>query len=168
MVNHLTRRGARVVQHAEPPCHVSGHASQEELKVMIGLTRPRYFLPVHGEYRQLAAHARLATGMGLARERVLLAEDGEVLELTETTVTRGQRVPVGTIFIDSAAGKVEEGVLRDRRHLSSDGLLIPVVILDRATGRMESAPEMVSRGFVWEHDGGDSRLDEAVALVVRH
>ena len=164
MVNHLTRRGAHVVQETEPPCHVSGHASQEELKLMMGLTRPRYVIPVHGEFRQLAAHARLAAEMGLPPDRVLLIEDGDVVEMTRDSACRAERVPVGTVFIDGAAGEVEEMVLRDRRHLSGDGLLIPVVVIDRSTGRMESPPEMVSRGFVWD-DAGGNLLEESAALV---
>ena len=159
MVNHLNHRGARVVQSADPPCHVSGHASQEELKMMMALTRPRYLLPVHGEYRQLAAHARLAREMGVPRERVLLAEDGDLIEMTPEAARVVDRVPVGTVLIDGAAGKVAEPVMRDRRHLSGDGLLIPVVVINRSTGRMESPPQLVSRGFVWDEGEGNLQGD---------
>ena len=131
---------------------------------MIGLTKPRYFIPVHGEFRQLAAHARLAAEMGLPPDRVLLIEDGDVVEMTRDSASRAERVRVGTVFIDGAAGEVEKVVLRDRRHLSGDGLLIPVVVIDRSTGRMESPPELVSRGFVWDDEGGNL-LEESVALV---
>jgi ribonuclease J len=155
MTDHLTRRGARVVQRHHPPCHVSGHASQEELKILIGLTRPRFFMPLHGEYRQLAAHARLAAEMQLPRDRILLAEDGDVIEMTVERAAIVERVAVGTVLIDGVAGEVEAQVLRDRRHLSGDGLLIPVVVIDRATGRMEAPPEIVSRGFVWAGDADD-------------
>ena len=155
MIDHLTRRGARVIQRHVPPCHVSGHASQEELKILIGLTRPRFFMPLHGEYRQLAAHARIAAEMQLPRDRILLAEDGDVVEMTAERARIVERVVVGTVLIDGVAGEVEARVLRDRRHLSGDGLLIPVVVIDRATGRMEAPPEIVSRGFVWAAEGDD-------------
>ncbi len=166
LVNHLTRRGAQVVQESDPPCHVSGHASQEELKLMIGLVRPRFFVPVHGEYRQLAAHARLAREMRMGADQVLLAEDGDVIELTPTTAEITAKVPVGTVLIDGTAGAVQQEILRDRRHLSGDGLLIPVVVIDRASGELASPPEMVSRGFTWFGDR-EGLLEECVRLVTR-
>jgi ribonuclease J len=164
LVNHLTRRGARVAQHPDPPCHVSGHASGEELKMMLALTRPRFFVPVHGEYRQLAAHARLAAEMRLPAASIVLAENGDVIELTAEAATVAGKVEVGTVFLDGTAGEVEEVLIRDRRRLSGDGLLIPVVVIDRASGRLESPPEVVSRGFVW--DDGEGRLQEEVAARV--
>jgi ribonuclease J len=165
MIDHLTRRGARVIQRHDPPCHVSGHASQEELKILIGLTRPRYLVPLHGEYRQLAAHARLAAEMQMPRDRILLAQDGDVIEMTAESAGIAERVAVGTVLIDGVAEEVEARVLRDRRHLSGDGLLIPVVVIDRATGRMEAPPEIVSRGFVWADDAEDL-LAETTRQVV--
>ncbi len=166
LVNHLTRRGARVVQNTDPPCHVSGHASQEELKLMIGLVRPRFFVPVHGEYRQLAAHARLARDMRMGEDQVLLAEDGDVIELTATSAEITGKVPVGTVLIDGSAGAVQQEILRDRRHLSGDGLLIPVLVIHRASGELASPPEMVSRGFTWFGDR-EGLLEECVRLVTR-
>lgn len=165
MVNHLARRGARVAQHPDPRCHVSGHASAEELKMMIALTRPRFFIPVHGEYRQLAAHARLAREMQIPDERILLAEDGDVVELREDAARIAGRVPVGTVLIDAASGELEQEVLRDRRRLSGDGLLIPVIVVDRPSGSMAAEPEVVSRGFVW--DDPDDDLQVRVVEVIR-
>ncbi len=166
LVNHLVRRGAQVVQEGSPPCHVSGHASQEELKLMIGMVRPQFFIPVHGEYRQLAAHAQLAKDMRLRPEQILLAEDGNVLEFSKTSARITGSVPVGRVLIDGTAGEVQQEILRDRRHLSADGLLIPVVVMDRATGELVSPPEMVSRGFTWFGDP-EGLLDECVERVSR-
>ena len=169
LVNHLTRRGARVVQHSDPPCHVSGHASQEELKMMIGLTRPRFFIPVHGEYRQLAAHARLAEQVLGGRGGALLAEDGDVIELRSDAAEIVERIPVGTVLIDGAREEVQAEVVRDRKHLSGDGLLIPVVVLDRSTGHMEVPPELVTRGLAWPGDGPElvEECSRVVAETIR-
>ncbi|MCI0567774.1 MAG: ribonuclease J [Acidobacteria bacterium] len=153
VVNHLLKRGAEVMlDDSSPTVHASGHASQEELKIMLNLTRPKYFVPVHGEYRQLHRHARLAEESGVAAERILLVEDGDRLVLGKDRVSRGERIPTGRVFIDTTLEEVEEVLIRDRRHLSEDGIVTAVVVINKATGEVESNPEIVSRGFVLEEE----------------
>ena len=153
VVNHLLKRGAEVMlDDSSPAVHASGHASQEELKIMLNLTRPKYFVPIHGEYRQLHRHARLAEESGIAPERILLVEDGDRLVLGKDRVTRGERIPTGRVFIDTTLEEVEEVLIRDRRHLSEDGIVTAVVVINKATGEVESDPEIVSRGFVLEEE----------------
>jgi ribonuclease J len=166
VVNHIYRRGADVLfGGGRPPLHVSGHASQEELKIMLTLTRPRYFIPVHGELRQLHSHARLAERTGLPRERILLAESGDVIEMDEKTARVAGKVSVGRVFIDGTLEEVDEIVVRDRRHISEGGIVLAVVAIDRHTGAMDGDPEIVSRGFVLE--GARGNLMTEAARVVR-
>ncbi len=159
MINHLSRRGAEVIYgQMNPPVHVSGHGNSGELKLMLNLVRPRYFVPVHGEYRQLARHAALARGMGNpALEKTFILETGQTLEFDSEGVRRGDDVPVGRLCIDSGTldEVVEDLVIRDRRHLSEDGFVVPVVSINRLTGNSEGVPEIVSRGFISEEDGAD-------------
>jgi ribonuclease J len=165
LIGNLFRRGCDVVHAGTARVHVSGHASADELVEMIQRTRPRYFVPVHGEYRMLAQHARLAVQAGMAADGVFVMEDGDVLELADGRAARAATVPAGRVLLDrSGLDEVEEVVVRDRRHLSSDGIVVPVVVLDRQTGRLESAPEVVTRGFVdWEEWPG--LMDEATRLL---
>jgi ribonuclease J len=165
VISNLFRRGCDVVHGGTARVHVSGHASQDELVEMIQLVRPRYFVPVHGEYRMLAQHARLAVQAGVPADHVFVFEDGGVLELSKGRASMAASVPAGRILLDrSGTDEIEEVVVRDRRHLSADGIVVPVVVLDRQTGRMESAPELVTRGFVdWEEWPG--LMDEAASLV---
>jgi ribonuclease J len=166
VVNHLLKRGADVMlDDSSPAVHASGHASQEELKIMLNLTRPKYFVPIHGEYRQLHRHARLAEESGIAPERILLVEDGDRLVLGKDRVTRGERIPTGRVFIDTTLEEVEEVLIRDRRHLSEDGIVTAVVVINKATGEVESDPEIVSRGFVLEEE--ENHLLQRAADVVR-
>ncbi|MBM3774983.1 MAG: ribonuclease J [Acidobacteria bacterium] len=159
MLDHLERRGADVVYGPmNPPLHVSGHGSMEELRLVLNLVRPRYFIPIHGEYRQLAKHARLAEHLrhvGLKQTFVL--ESGETLELDREGARKGGRVTVGRVFIDSGSvdDVVGEMVIRDRRHLSEDGIVLPVIAINRHTGRVEQVPEIVSRGFSVGEDGAE-------------
>ncbi|MCI0658923.1 MAG: ribonuclease J, partial [Acidobacteria bacterium] len=165
VVNHLLKRGAEVMlDDSSPTVHASGHASQEELKIMLNLTRPKYFVPVHGEYRQLHRHARLAEESGVAAERILLVEDGDRLVLGKDRVSRGERIPTGRVFIDTTLEEVEEVLIRDRRHLSEDGIVTAVVVINKATGEVESDPEIVSRGFVLEEE--ENHLLQRAADVV--
>jgi ribonuclease J len=166
VVNHLYRRGAEVIVGGRPPLHVSGHASQEELKIMLTLTRPRFFIPVHGEVRQLYNHARLAERTGLPRERILLAQSGDVLELDGKSARAAGRVQVGRVLIDGTFDEVDEIVLRDRRHISEGGVVLAIVAIDRQTGTLAGEPEIVSRGFVFEEARGDL-LREAGRVVKR-
>jgi ribonuclease J len=169
MMNHIAKRGADVVYGTmHPPVHVSGHASEEELKLVLNLVRPRYFVPIHGEYRQLSKHASLAQHLRFAGlEETFVLESGETLEIDERGARRGERIPVGRVCIDSGSldEVVEEITIRDRKHLSEDGFVLPIIAINRHTGKSETLPEIVSRGFV----GGDSAaiLQEARAVVAR-
>ncbi|PYQ39092.1 MAG: ribonuclease J [Acidobacteria bacterium] len=165
LIGNLFRRGCDVVHGGTARVHVSGHASQDELVELIQRVRPRYFVPVHGEYRMLAQHARLAVQAGVPAEHVFILEDGGVLSLTGVHAGKAENVPAGRVLLDrSGVDEIEEIVMRDRRHLSSDGIVVPVVVLDRQSGRLESPPEMVTRGFVdWEEWPG--LMDEATRAV---
>jgi ribonuclease J len=171
MINHIARRGADVVYGSmNPPIHVSGHASAEELKLVLNLVRPRYFLPIHGEYRQLAKHASLAQHMRRAGlEESFILETGETLELDERGARKGERVTVGRICIDSGSldEVVEDMIIRDRRHLSEDGFVLPIIAIDKHSGKSEGLPEIVSRGFVSFEDGNSTMLQEARQVVAR-
>src|SRR5690242_12376081 len=151
MIDHLFRRNAHVIYEdgAGAPVHVSGHASQEELRLLINLVRPRYFVPIHGEYRQLKRHAELALSMHGAVGSVTMLESGEVLEIDELGARKSGKVTVGRVCIDSgsASDVVEDLVIRDRRHLSEDGIVLPVIAINKLTGKVESIPEIVMRGF---------------------
>ncbi|MGZ4831806.1 MAG: ribonuclease J [Terriglobales bacterium] len=151
MIDHLYRRGANVIYEdgSYPPVHVSGHASQEELKLLINLVKPRYFIPIHGEYRQLKRHADLAASMIGAVGSVMMIESGDVLEFDELGARKNGRVPVGRICIDSGSrgDVVEDLIIKDRRHLSEDGIVLPIIAINKLTGQIESAPEIVMRGF---------------------
>ncbi len=151
VIDHLFRRNAHVIYEdgSKPPVHVSGHASQEELKLLINLVRPRYFIPIHGEYRQLKLHAELAASMKGAIGCVMMIESGDILEFDERGARKKGRVAVGRVCIDSGSmGEVvEDLIIRDRRHLSEDGIVLPIVAINKLTGRVESAPEIVMRGF---------------------
>src|SRR5205085_789769 len=151
MIDHLYRRGANVIYEdgSSPPVHVSGHASQEELKLIINLVKPRYFIPIHGEYRQVKRHGELAASMHGAVGQVLMLESGDVLEFDELGARKAAQVAVGRVCIDSGSlGEVvEDLIIRDRRHLSADGIVLPILAINKLTGRVETAPEIVTRGF---------------------
>jgi ribonuclease J len=163
MVDHLFRRQAHVIYDdgSSPPIHVSGHASQEELRLIINLVKPKYFIPVHGEYRQLKLHAELAGAMHGSVGNVMLIESGDVLEFDELGARKAGRINVGRICIDSGSRTdvVEDLIIKDRRHLSEDGIVLPIIAINKLTGRVESAPEIVTRGFSAGEDGfmGDAR-----------
>ncbi|MCZ6697224.1 MAG: ribonuclease J [Acidobacteria bacterium] len=166
VINHVYRRGADVVFGGRSPHHVSGHASREELKIMLNLTRPRFFVPIHGELRQLHAHAGLAESTGLARNRILMAESGDVIELDAKSGRVGRRVQAGRVFIDGTLEEVDEIVVRDRRHISARGIVLAIVAIDKQTGKIQGEPEIVSRGFVLEEARADL-LGEASRVVRR-
>jgi ribonuclease J len=154
VMNHLARRGTDVVHEGTKHVHVSGHGSEEELKLMLSLIRPRYLVPVHGEYRQLARHARVATSVLAGRDpraEVLVVEDGDVLTFDDDGGRVSGKAPVGRVLIDGTlTGEVGDEVLRDRRHLAEDGLVVPVLAINRQTGMVEGVPEIITRGFVME------------------
>ena len=166
LMGNLFRRGCDVVHPGVARVHVSGHGSQDDLIELLGRVRPRYLIPVHGEYRMLAQHARLAVRAGMPADRVLVAEDGEVIELSLAGARKVDRVAAGRILLDrSGTEGLEEVVVRDRRHLSAEGIVVPVVVLDKQTGRLESAPEIVTRGFVDAEERGAELLVDASRLV---
>lgn len=170
VMDHLFRREAKVIygDGSKPPVHVSGHASQEELRLLINLVRPQYFIPVHGEYRQLRLHAELAKGMHGAVGHVMMIETGDILEFDELGARKVGQAPVGRICIDSGStgDVVEELIIRDRRHLSEDGFVLPILAINKLTGKIEAPPEIVMRGFA---GGGmeNGFLEEAKQVVVR-
>jgi ribonuclease J len=165
LVNHLYRRGATVHYERTAAVHVSGHASQEELKLVLNLVRPRHFVPVHGEYRHLVRHARLAAEVGVPTARCHLLEDGDVLELLDGEARRAERVTAGRVFVDGKGiGGLEDVVLRDRRHLSEDGLVLAVLAVHQQSGEIVGGPDLVSRGVVAEETSPEvlERAREAV------
>jgi len=170
MIDHMARRGADVLYGSmNPPLHVSGHASVEEQKLVLNLVRPRYFMPIHGEFRQLTKHARLAEHLRFAGlEETFIMESGDVLEIDHHGARKASRVPVGRVCIDSGSvdDVVQEVVIRDRRHLSEDGIVLPIIAINRQTGRMENPPEIVSRGFALAGDGSEF-IENARQIVAK-
>jgi ribonuclease J len=158
MIDHMYRRQANVIYEdgSNPPIHVSGHASQEELKLIINLVKPRYFIPIHGEYRQLRRHAGLAQEMHGAVGKVMMIESGDILEFDELGARIAGRAPVGRICIDSgSAGEiVEDLIIKDRRHISEDGIVLPIIAINKLTGQVESVPEIATRGFAPATENG--------------
>ena len=160
MIDHLYRRGAHIHYEdgSQPPVHVSGHGSAEEINLMLNLVRPRFFVPLHGEYRQLFCHAEAAKRVGITPENVFLLESGDVLEFNGGTAKKADSVPVGRVCIDvGTLDEVGDIILKERRHISEDGIVIPILAINEHTGRLEVPPEIVSRGFI--------PMDEAKDLV---
>jgi ribonuclease J len=155
VINHLARRGADVITQDIKPVHVSGHGSVEELKLMLSLVRPRYFVPIHGEYRQLTQHARVAGRVFAGRDprpEILLAENGDIIHVDADGARLAGKAPVGRVLIDGTrTGEIGDEVLRDRRHLAEDGLVVPVVAINKQTGLLEGVPDIITRGFVMEN-----------------
>jgi len=151
VMNDLTRQGAHVLYQKILDVHTSGHARQEDLKLMISLTRPRNFMPIHGERFMLAAHADLACGVGVKKENVFIVENGEVLELTASGARRlAEKLPIGLVFVDGlGVGDVGEVVLRDRQVMSQDGMFVIICTVERRSGRLISPPDIISRGFIY-------------------
>jgi len=168
VMNHIARRGADVVYEGIKHVHVSGHGSEEELKLMLSLVRPRYFIPIHGEYRQLSQHARIAGRVFAGRDPrpgILLIENGDILHFDQDGARVAGKAPAGRVLIDGTlTGEVADEVLRDRRHLAVDGLALPVVAINKQTGALEGVPEIITRGFVME----DSRalLADGVRMLM--
>src|SRR5216683_1012482 len=155
MLDHMFRRRALVYyDNSAGTIHVSGHASQEEQKLVLQLVKPKYFIPVHGEYRHLFRHAALAYQLGCVTGEILVLEDGHALEFTEDGAFRRDPVTAGRVCVDSGSlEEIEEVVIRDRKHLSEDGVVVPIIAIDKHTGKMESLPEIVTRGFLPSDDG---------------
>ncbi len=166
VINQLYRCGATVVYEAMAEVHTSGHARQEELKLMHALVKPQYFIPVHGEYRMLWQHAELAESMGMSRKNIVIPEMGQVIEMNDTSLSLGEQIPTGGVLVDGhGIGDVGNVVLRDRKHLSQDGLIIVVMAIDRDQGVLVSGPDIISRGFIYVRENED--IIESTREVVR-
>jgi len=168
-MSHIARRGADVITPEMKHVHVSGHGSAEELKLVLSLVRPKYFVPIHGEYRQLAQHARVARRVMARTERklqVLLAEDGDIIQFDRFGARIADKAPTGRVLIDvTRVGEVGDEVLRDRRHVAADGLIVAVVALSRQTGALVGEPELVPRGFVVDQGTSDVLFRDAAAVI---
>ena len=149
MINRLFEHGANVIYEAIANVHVSGHASQEEMKLLLHLVRPKYFIPIHGELRQLKQHALLAKEIGIDEDNILVTENGQIIEITEKGMKLAEKVPAGYVYVDgSGVGDVSEDIMREREILSRDGIVLINVNVDRFTGEVLGEPEIVSRGFI--------------------
>jgi ribonuclease J len=171
VINHVARRGADVIHDGIKHVHVSGHGSEEELKLVLSLVRPRYFIPIHGEYRQLAQHARVAKRVTAAaphRVEVLLAEDGDIIRFDAAGGRVEGKAPAGRVLIDvTRVGEVGDEVLRDRRHLAADGLVVAVIAINKQTGSLVGTSEIIPRGYVVEAGQGEILLQEAAGVIER-
>jgi ribonuclease J len=167
MLDHMFRRRALVYyDNSAGVIHVSGHASQEEQKLLLQLVKPKYFIPVHGEYRHLFRHAALAHQLGVVSGEILLLEDGKCVEFTEEGAFRREPVTAGRVLVDSGSlEEIEEVVVRERKHLSEDGVVVPIIAIDKHTGNLESQPEIVTRGFI--SDNGSDLMTGARDVVLR-
>ena len=168
-MSHVSRRGADVVTPEMKHVHVSGHGSAEELKLVLSLVRPRYFVPIHGEYRHLSQHARVATRVMSGTDRkvqVLLAQDGDIIQFDDQGARIADKAPTGRVLIDvTRVGEVGDEVLRDRRHLAADGVVVAVVAISRHTGALTGEPELVARGFVVETGQADALFRDAGQVI---
>ena len=165
VVNELMKQGAEVIYESMYEVHVSGHACQDELKMMISLTKPKFFIPIHGEYKHLKKHSKLAIGMGIPEDHIFIADLGQVLETDGVEMKFTGTVPSGRVMVDGyGVGDVGSVVLRDRKHLAEDGVMIIVATIDRETGNVLAGPDIVSRGFVYVRES-EALLDEAKQLM---
>jgi len=167
VINELMKQGAEVIYESMYEVHVSGHACQEELKMMISLTKPKFFVPIHGEYKHMKKHVQLAMGMGIPEENAFIADLGDVLETDGVEMKLTGTVPSGKVMVDGfGVGDVGSVVLRDRKHLAEDGVMIIVATMNRETGRVVAGPDIVSRGFVYVRES-EALLDEAKQLMAQ-
>jgi len=165
IINHLFRRGANVIYEKVSEIHVSGHASKEELKLMLNLVKPKYFMPVHGEHRHKVYHARLAEKTGIPKSNIFLLDNGGVLEVSEESAMLNGKVTSGRIYVDGkGVGDVEDMVLRDRRRLAHDGIVIVILAVEKLTGSIVSGPDIISRGFIFE-DASQEVMNDVRELV---
>ena len=165
MMNHLFKKDARVIDNSIARIHVSGHGREGDLKIMYDAVRPKFLIPIHGETRQLYRHAEAARKWGVPRNRIVLAESGDVIELDETSARVAEKVTVGrTLIDDSGFGRIDDLVLRDRKHLAYDGIVLPIVAINKASGELESAPEVIQRGLAVNEANGEF-LQKARVLV---
>lgn len=165
VVNELMKQGAEVIYESMYEVHVSGHACQDELKMMISLTKPKFFIPIHGEYKHMKKHSKLAMGMGIPEDHIFIADVGQVLETDGVEMKFTGTVPSGRVMVDGyGVGDVGSVVLRDRKHLAEDGVMIIVATIDRETGNVLAGPDIVSRGFVYVRES-EALIDEAKQLM---
>ena len=165
VIDELFHKGAEVIYDRHTDLHVSGHASQEEQKLMLALTKPRFFIPVHGEYRMLCKHAEIAHGMGIDTNHTVVAENGSVIELSRKTVKLADHVQAGRVFVDgSGVGDVGSVVLRDRKHLAEDGMIVVTVSLSNEDNSLMGGPDVLTRGFIYEKDS-EALIDEIKRVV---
>jgi ribonuclease J len=174
LISHCYKRGARVIDSSIARVHVSGHGSQEDLRMLIEATRPKFLIPIHGEYRQLYRHKEWAATLGIIRpENIIVIENGDVLELDEASAQVTAKEFVGRTFIDGTFGTIEDIVVRDRKHLSYDGMVVPIVAINPTSGEIETEPEVVTRGFIDEEDQADliseiKRIVEQTVVSASH
>lgn len=164
VIDGLLRAGAEVVHSGIRDVHATGHAQADELKTYLSIARPQWYVPIHGEFRHLMANARLGELMGVPRDRVMVCEDGDVLEVTDDGVAMAGRVPAGYLYVDGIVGDVGKGVLRDRQVLANEGVVVVVVTLDVQTGKVLTGPEIITRGWVYAPEA-EALLDEACDRV---
>jgi ribonuclease J len=156
MMNHLFKKDAHVIDSGIARIHVSGHGRQDDLKIMYEAVRPKFLIPIHGETRQLYRHAAAAMSWGAPRDRIVLAESGDVIELDESSARVADKVTVGrTLIDDSGSGRIDDVVLRDRKHLAYDGIVLPIVAINKTSGELESTPEVIQRGLALSDDGAE-------------
>jgi ribonuclease J len=166
-VDNLFKQGAQVLYDKVAPVHVHGHASQEELKLLLSLVKPKFFMPIHGEYRHLSLHAKLAQSVGIPKDRTFVLEDGDILELSPQAGRITGKVSSSNVYVDGlSVGDIGSVVLRDRRMLSKDGIVVVIIAVNRQTGKLVGRPDIISRGFVDTRESQDM-LDESCDLVAR-
>lgn len=164
VIDGLLRAGAEVVHSGIADVHATGHAQAEDLKMYLSITEPEWFVPIHGEYHHMVANARLARVMGVPEKKILLCEDGDVIEISDEGITRGARVPAGMLYVDGIVGDVGQGVLRDRKVLAEEGVVVVVVTVDVSAGKVLVGPEVITRGWVYEKEAEDL-IEEACAAI---
>jgi ribonuclease J len=166
-VDALFKQGAQVLYSRVSPVHVHGHASQEELKLLINLVKPKFFMPIHGEYRHLTIHSQLAQSVGIPKQNIFVLEDGDILELSPQSAKKAGKITAGNVYVDGlSVGDVGTVVLRDRRMLSRDGIVMVIIAVNRQTGKLVGRPDIVSRGFVDTREARDM-IEESRNLVAR-
>lgn len=164
VIDGMLRQGAEVIHSGVADVHATGHAQADELKTLLAICQPEFFVPVHGEFRHLSAHAKLANAMDVPNDRVLLAEDGDVIEVTDSGADFAGRVPAGYLYVDGIVGDVGQGVLRDRRVLAEEGVVVVIVAVDALSGKVITGPEVITRGWVYAPEAEDL-IDEACERV---
>ena len=167
-IDSLFRQGASVIYNRLEKVHVHGHASQEELKMMLTLVKPKFFMPIHGEFRHLMLHAELAQSLGMVKENVFAMEDGDILELSQNTARINGKLPVGNVYVDGlSVGDIGSAVLRSRQVLSRDGIVVAVLAFSESSGRLVGKPDIVSLGFVDNNNGGKDILEESKTIIIK-